>query len=316
MVKGEKMNQKKSSLKKVIALLGIAAMLMSNLSPAASVYAGADTVAAADQNQTAVNGSDQGTDTQGQSSENEAENSTNQQESQQAAAETDSKINLTELVVSGGLTLTLKDTTTNKVIPTDSNVIGKADNLEASLSFELANDLKKKAVGKSIVYDLSSVTSLTFSDGTIHDRLFYKGNDVGDYTIEKGLITLNIDSNYLQGDSAIGGNVTIGFSLSSSATEDQDQISIPFPGTGTITAFFPASQITGTKTHGNKDSKGEIPFEIDLSVDSKSTNVIVTDTLGSDFSFDSENGFFLDGNKIDSSKVTIDDQTASFSWEI
>lgn len=208
-----------------------------------------------------------------------------------------STVNLKDITAEGGLTVTLKDTTTGKTIPTDSTQIGRKDSLSVTVDFTLDNTKKSTAIGKSIVYDLSGNTGLKISNGITNDDLYSGNTKVGTYSITTdGKIILNVDSEFLSGKSDVKGFVAVNFTLESSATTDKDSITFEFPGTANITATFTDTVITGTKTYA-VNSDGTITFTVELDVDSKSTNVKLTDDLGKDFSF-KKGTFALDGTPI------------------
>jgi uncharacterized surface anchored protein len=220
-------------------------------------------------------------------------------------------VNLEDLVVKDGLTVTLYDDTKKQPIPYgDDQQIGRADSITATIKFEIDNSKKASASGKRIVYDLTGNTGVTF-DTKKTDDLYSNGVKVGTFTIESGKIYFDIDKTFIDGQGTIQGTAKIGFTLNSTGTSDSDSITFKFPGTGDITAYFENSKINGSKWYETISGDAEhLWFKIKLSPDAKSNNVKLTDTLGSDFSF-VPGTFKLDDILIDSGMVSIDGQKAT-----
>ena len=198
----------------------------------------------------------------------------------------------------------------SKTYPRDANI-------EFSMRYQFVEDNKPKADGvRTATYSLPEGLDVKDTTGNISCEGYTAGY-AGTYTIKDGVVTFEYTEDFLKAHpNKIGGTFTFSSSLSKGATNNKDNVKIEFPGNGTtipITINLEGGNITGGKSYQLNDD-GTIDFTITLTVTGKDVdNVKLTDVQGSNLAFADAPQFKLDGNLIDSSKITQNENTADLA---
>jgi hypothetical protein len=221
--------------------------------------------------------------------------------------------NLEQIVDTGSLKLTITDLNTGSTLPA---TVGRYDNFEARIDFTISNTNLTSAAGNRVLYQMPDGLNIS---NVLADQNFLDTANAyaGKFTIQSdGKVYLDLDSSYLQDHSSINGFIIVDFRLDSSVVKDQNSHAFDFPGTGTVIFNYGPTIINGNKSYSISDDGNTVTFTIHLAVDSKSENVVLTDTLGSNFEYKTGT-FELHTGNADSTGVSltpeIKDQVATIN---
>lgn len=131
------------------------------------------------------------------------------------------------------------------------------------------------------------------------------------WSISNGVFYITYAEEWLQGHPS---DITLGINfkmkLNPDAALDADKVEVKFPGVSTVVTFpIKDGNVTGNKW-GTVDAESKtVTWNVQLDVASKATNVVLTDTIGSNLTFDGAT-FKLDGNALATAPV-VNGQTAT-----
>ncbi|MGN8705652.1 Cna B-type domain-containing protein [Bacillota bacterium HCP3S3_E9] len=214
----------------------------------------------------------------------------------------------------------LKNVTVSKIngeIYDSSKTYPRDANIEFLMRYKFAEENKPKADGvRTATYSLPEGLDVQDTTGIISCEGYTAGY-AGTYTIKDGVVTFEYTEDFLKAHpNNIEGTFTFSSSLSKEATNNKDNVKIEFPGNGTtipITVNLEGGNITGGKSYQLNDD-GSIDFTITLTVTGKDVeNVKLSDVQGSNLAFADDPQFKLDGNLIDASKITQNENTADLA---
>ncbi|OZG63996.1 hypothetical protein BHAP_1499 [Bifidobacterium hapali] len=154
----------------------------------------------------------------------------------------------------------------------------------------------------------SNVTVKDAEESTLYDP---NGAEAGVWWIKDGKVYTRWNEDWLtRNPSDITSRIRFEFTLKHETSGNDDTTVVHFPGvTENIIIKTDKTEIDGKKTWALNDD-GTITFTIALHNKFNADHVVLTDTMGTSFSF-VPGSFQLDGQSIDASKVTIDGQTAT-----
>lgn len=141
--------------------------------------------------------------------------------------------------------------------------------------------------------------------------LYADGALAGTWLIKNNVAMFKYNEDWLKNHhSDISAYVNFDFTLNNNPSETGDGTKIHFPGTkGDVTIVTDKSELGGKKTWKLNDD-GTVTFSVTLNNKFDAKNVVVTDTMGSDFVF--RNGSFaLDGTALPAGNVSINGQVAT-----
>lgn len=131
------------------------------------------------------------------------------------------------------------------------------------------------------------------------------------WSISNGVFYITYAEEWLQGHpSGITLGINFKMKLNPDAALDADKVEVKFPGVSTVVTFpIKDGNVTGNKW-GTVDAESKtVAWNVQLDVASKATNVVLTDTIGSNLTFDGAT-FKLDGNALATAPV-VNGQTAT-----
>ena len=131
------------------------------------------------------------------------------------------------------------------------------------------------------------------------------------WSISNGVFYITYAEEWLQGHpSGITLSINFKMKLNPDAALDADKVEVKFPGVSTVVTFpIKDGNVTGNKW-GTVDAESKtVTWNVQLDVASKATNVVLTDTIGSNLTFDGAT-FKLDGNALATAPV-VNGQTAT-----
>ena len=131
------------------------------------------------------------------------------------------------------------------------------------------------------------------------------------WSISNGVFYITYAEEWLQGHpSGITLSINFKMKLNPDAALDADKVEVKFPGVSTVVTFpIKDGNVTGNKW-GTVDAESKtVTWNVQLDVASKATNVVLTDTIGSNLTFDGAT-FKLDGNVLATAPV-VNGQTAT-----
>ncbi|WP_226803411.1 isopeptide-forming domain-containing fimbrial protein [Bifidobacterium cebidarum] len=151
----------------------------------------------------------------------------------------------------------------------------------------------------------SNINVKDVKNSTLYDG---DGNEAGTWSIKDGVVTATWNEDWLTNHpSDITSFVSFDFTLNENAGGDGNQEHITFPGGGgDITITIDKSEVSGQKDYELNDD-GTVTFTVTLKPQFDVKNMVVTDTMGSNFTF-VDGSFQLDGKPVN---ATISGQTAS-----
>lgn len=131
------------------------------------------------------------------------------------------------------------------------------------------------------------------------------------WSISNGVFYITYAEEWLQRHpSGITLGINFKMKLNPDAAPDADKVEVKFPGVSTVVTFpIKDGNVTGNKW-GTVDAESKtVTWNVQLDVASKATNVVLTDTIGSNLTFDGPT-FKLDGNALATAPV-VNGQTAT-----
>ena len=131
------------------------------------------------------------------------------------------------------------------------------------------------------------------------------------WSISNGVFYITYAEEWLQRHpSGITLGINFKMKLNPGAAPDADKIEVKFPGVSTVVTFpIKDGNVSGNKW-GTVDAESKtVTWNVQLDVASKATNVMLTDTIGSNLTFDGAT-FKLDGNALATAPV-VNGQTAT-----
>ena len=137
------------------------------------------------------------------------------------------------------------------------------------------------------------------------------GADKATWSISNGVFYITYAEEWLQRHpSGITLGINFKMKLNPGAAPDADKIEVKFPGVSTVVTFpIKDGNVSGNKW-GTVDAESKtVTWNVQLDVASRATNVVLTDTIGSNLTFDGAT-FKLDGNALAPAPV-VNGQTAT-----
>ncbi|PLS29624.1 Spy0128 family protein [Bifidobacterium parmae] len=225
------------------------------------------------------------------------------------AAETVYNPDAPAVEVTSGVTVDIyKDKNhTQKFDPnTDKASVGQT--FYGSISFDFTDEQKPTLDSPNRSYTFpKNIRVKDVESSTLYDK---DGNAAGTWKIAHGVVTAHWNEDWLNSHpSDISSYVSFDFTLGEDAGGDGDQEHITFPGGGgDITITIDKSKVNGQKTYTINDD-GTVTFTVTLKPQFDVKDMVVTDTMGSNFTF-VDGSFQLDGKPVN---ATIDGQKATIS---
>lgn len=141
--------------------------------------------------------------------------------------------------------------------------------------------------------------------------LYADGALAGTWLIKNNVAMFKYNEDWLKNHhSDISAYVNFDFTLNNNPSETGDGTKIHFPGTkGDVTIVTDKSELGGKKTWKLNDD-GTVTFSVTLNNKFDAKNVVVTDTMGSNFVF-RDGSFALDGTALPAGNVSINGQVAT-----
>ncbi len=156
----------------------------------------------------------------------------------------------------------------------------------------------------------SNITVPNIGDTDLYDE---SGAYKATWSISNGVFYITYAEEWLQKHpSGITLGINFKMKLNPDAGNDADKVEVKFPGVSSIVTFpLKDGNVTGTKW-GTVDSESNaVTWTVQLDVASKASNVVLTDTIGSNLTFDGAT-FKLDGAEL-ATAPTVDGQTATLN---
>ena len=156
----------------------------------------------------------------------------------------------------------------------------------------------------------SNITVPNIGDTDLYDE---SGAYKATWSISNGVFYITYAEKWLQKHpSGITLGINFKMKLNPDAGNDADKVEVKFPGVSSIVTFpLKDGNVTGTKW-GTVDSESNaVTWTVQLDVASKASNVVLTDTIGSNLTFDGAT-FKLDGNEL-ATAPTVNGQTATLN---
>ena len=156
----------------------------------------------------------------------------------------------------------------------------------------------------------SNITVPNIGDTDLYDE---SGAYKATWSISNGVFYITYAEEWLQKHpSGITLGINFKMKLNPDAGDDVDEVEVKFPGVSNIVTFpLKDGNVTGTKW-GTVDSESNaVTWTVQLDVASKASNVVLTDTIGSNLTFDGAT-FKLDGNVL-ATAPTVNGQTATLN---
>ena len=156
----------------------------------------------------------------------------------------------------------------------------------------------------------SNITVPNVGDTELYDE---SGAHKATWSISNGVFYITYAEEWLQKHpSGITLGINFKMKLIPDAGDDVDKVEVKFPGVSNIVTFpLKDGNVTGTKW-GTVDSESNaVTWTVQLDVASKASNVVLTDTIGSNLTFDGAT-FKLDGNEL-ATAPTVNGQTATLN---
>ena len=156
----------------------------------------------------------------------------------------------------------------------------------------------------------SNITVPNIGDTDLYDE---SGAYKATWSISNGVFYITYDEEWLQKHpSGITLGINFKMKLNPDAGNDADKVEVKFPGVSNIVTFpFKDCNVTGTKWGTVDAESSAVTWTVQLDVASKASNVVLTDTIGSNLTFDGAT-FKLDGNEL-ATAPTVNGQTATLN---
>ena len=193
--------------------------------------------------------------------------------------------------------------------PLGSTPVGQGDTVYADVSIKFAGKLYPSLEHPNIEYDFPTNNKVAEKDGAVYNNA---GELQYTWEIKDNKLYVRYSEEFL---TTLPSNITaeakFTFSIDAGGTDDSGVTKVTFPGSGTVVDIVnKEGNISGSKAGKLNDDGSSMTFTIDLDAQTKATNVVLTDKLGSSLSFDA-GSFMLDGEKLSSDRVGIDGQQAT-----
>ncbi|MCC8044115.1 MAG: hypothetical protein LIP12_01275, partial [Clostridiales bacterium] len=213
-------------------------------------------------------------------------------------------VNLTDIVQD--MTITVTDINGNEI--TANNPLGRDDSFYIVIDYEILNAYKNSIANETnITYTLPNTVSVDYAVGYVTSKV--DNSIIGFYTVVNNVLTFYLYDSFLENNSDITGTFTITASANTEEISNTTSTTFMFPGTGTYTTlYFEDGSVEGSKTYVQNDD-GTITFTIKLVLDADVTDLVLSDELGSNFSF-VDGSFALNGSSSGVS-TSINGQTAT-----
>ncbi|MCC8104923.1 MAG: hypothetical protein LIO99_02745, partial [Clostridiales bacterium] len=212
-------------------------------------------------------------------------------------------------MATSGATITVSITANGEAF--DSSATYARDTVfEFTLDWSGLSSSIVSAASNTVYYVIpNGVTISGLSEGTFYVLYDSTNTKCGYYYLVGNTVYFIFDSTWLANHDSISGGLTFTGSLSSTYTNDQSSVTVTFPGTGSnITINLESGKVTGSKSY-TVNSDGTVTFTITFTVTGESSTVVLTDTLGSNLTFD-ETSFKLDKTDV-SSSVSVSGSVAT-----
>lgn len=156
----------------------------------------------------------------------------------------------------------------------------------------------------------SNITVPNIGDTDLYDE---SGAYKATWSISNGVFYITYAEEWLQTHpSGITLGINFKMKLNPDAGNDADKVEVKFPGVSSIVTFpLKDGNVTGTKWGTVDAESSAVTWTVQLDVASKASNVVLTDTIGSNLTFDGAT-FKLDGNEL-AMAPTVNGQTATLN---
>lgn len=202
----------------------------------------------------------------------------------------------------------------NHNTPLGSDAVLPTDTFYGAFSAVFKAESKPTADKYTTVYTFPDTVNV--KDNAGGDLLSGTGSSAtkaGAWRTEKNKLFFIFDTEWLQRyPSDVHVAADFAFTLTNQNTGSGNPTKVDFPGAGEIEIVTKDGDVTGTKEGKfSQDASGtaKVVWTVKLKVESYATNVVLNDTLGSNFSF-AAGSFILDGKQLDP-QPTIDGQNVN-----
>ncbi len=156
----------------------------------------------------------------------------------------------------------------------------------------------------------SNITVPNIGDTDLYDE---SGAYKATWSISNGVFYITYAEEWLQKHpSGITLGINFKMKLNPDAGNDADKVEVKFPGVSSIVTFpLKDGNVTGTKWGTVDAESNAVTWTVQLDVASKASNIVLTDTIGSNLTFDGAT-FKLDGNEL-ATAPTVNGQTATLN---
>ena len=156
----------------------------------------------------------------------------------------------------------------------------------------------------------SNITVPNIGDTDLYDE---SGAYKATWSISNGVFYITYAEEWLQKHpSGITLGINFKMKLNPDAGNDADKVEVKFPGVSSIVTFpLKDGNVTGTKWGTVDAESNAVTWTVQLDVASKASNVVLTDTIGSNLTFDGAT-FKLDGTEL-ATAPTVNGQTATLN---
>ena len=191
----------------------------------------------------------------------------------------------------------------------DTDKLQVGDSLYGSITWDWDESEKPTLESPTRFYTFPD--NIAVGDAGKKDLLDGQGNVAGTWWIENGKAYEKWNEDWLrQHNSDIKSFASFDFTLKNSTSADKNNETVTFPGVGSgITIQFDKTKVEGSKDWEANDD-GTVTFTVTLKNKFDVKNLVITDTMGSNFQFVS-GSFQFDGKDIPSANVSVDGQQAT-----
>ncbi|MCC8137613.1 MAG: hypothetical protein LIO76_06035, partial [Clostridiales bacterium] len=218
-------------------------------------------------------------------------------------------VDLLDIIEANSLSVTIKDSSGDEI--TASNPIGRDESFNIIIDYSILNTYKDSIANETTIsYTLPEYVSVNVPFGYVTSKV--DNTIIGEYSVVNNVLTFFLYDSFVQSNSNITGTFTITASANTEKISNQTSTTFTFPGTTTpTTLYFEDGTVDGSKTYVQNDD-GTITFTIKLVLDADVTDLVLTDVLGSDFSFVSGSFALVDSSGTSTNiSTTINGQTAT-----
>ena len=203
--------------------------------------------------------------------------------------------------------------------PYDDKAITANDEIYASISIMFNKDSKPTLAKPNVSYTLPSSISVKSQDS---QNLYDSNNQqAGTWSISNNQVILKFSSTWLNAHaSEVAAYFKIQFSIADKTTGDGDNTVFTFPGTTqTVTIPGKDGSVSGCKSADNNGAydaaNGTYSWTIKVSPTTAAHNLVVSDTLGSNLTFNSSSVTYTDknGNAISGASCSASGQNITFN---